>query len=171
MKKAKAVEENAEMGAASAVLVSEEEKTEKKPKKAKKEKTAEVAPATDLSVPEIEEKVAELFNQGHSASEIGMMLREQFNVPKTKLVAGKTISQILSEKKLLPEIPEDLLSLIKRSVALDLHLQKNKKDYSAKRGFQLTVSKIRRLVVYYHANNRLPKKWRYSIETARLLVK
>lgn len=78
---------------------------------------------------------------------------------------------MLESNKLKPEIPEDLMALIRRVVALDAHLQKNKKDYSAKRGYQLTVSKIRRLVEYYHHSNSLPKKWRYSIETARLLVK
>lgn len=100
-----------------------------------------------------------------------MLLRDQHNVPKTKIVIDKTISQVLKERDLEPEIPEDLMALIRRVVSLDLHLQKNKKDYSAKRGYQLTVSKIRRLVEYYHNTNRLPKKWRYSIETARLLVK
>jgi ribosomal protein S15P/S13E len=126
---------------------------------------------TDLNPKEIEEMIVAFANQGHSASEIGMLLRDQHNVPKTKLVIDKTISQVLKERDLQSEIPEDLMALIRRVVALDLHLQKNKKDYSAKRGYQLTVSKIRRLVEYYHNTNRLPKKWRYSIETARLLVK
>lgn len=140
------------------------------PKKAKKAaKTTDMK--TDLNPSEIEEMIVAFANQGHSASEIGMLLRDQHNVPKTKIVIDKTISQVLKERDLRPEIPEDLMALIRRVVALDLHLQKNKKDYSAKRGYQLTVSKIRRLVEYYHNTNRLPKKWRYSIETARLLVK
>ncbi len=140
------------------------------PKKTKKAaKNADIK--TDLNPNEIEEMIVAFANQGHSASEIGMLLRDQHNVPKTKMVIDKTISQVLKERDLQPEIPEDLMALIRRVVSLDLHLQKNKKDYSAKRGYQLTVSKIRRLVEYYHNTNRLPKKWRYSIETARLLVK
>lgn len=140
-------------------------------KKASKRASKKELPKTDLKPHEIEELVAGLANQGHSASEIGMILRDQHNVPKTQLVIGKTVSQILKEKNLEPEIPEDLMALIRRVVALDLHVQRNKKDFSAKRGYQLTVSKIRRLVEYYHQTNRLPKKWRYNIETARLLVK
>ncbi|MBU0635847.1 30S ribosomal protein S15 [Candidatus Micrarchaeota archaeon] len=124
-----------------------------------------------LKPKEIEETIIGLTNQGISASEIGLILRSQHGIPKTKAVLGKTISQILKEHKLSPEIPEDLMALIRRVVALDAHLQKNKKDYSAKRGYQLTVSKIRRLVKYYHQTKQLSKKWRYSIETARLLVK
>ena len=124
-----------------------------------------------LKPKEIEELIVNLTNQGVSASEIGLILRDQQGVPKTKATMGKTISQILKENQLSPEIPEDLMALIRRVVALDTHMQKNKKDYSAKRGYQITVSKIRRLVKYYHQTKQLPKKWRYSIETARLLVK
>lgn len=83
----------------------------------------------------------------------------------------KTILQILSENGIKPEVPEDLLFLIKKAVALDEHLKKNKKDASAKRGCEMTVSKIRKLVKYYIKSKRLPADWRYSIETAKLLVK
>lgn len=148
-----------------------------KPKTAKEKpvkETAKKEKKTDkpvLKSKEIEEIIVGLSNQGISASEIGIALRDQHGILRTKVVTGKTISQILNENQLSPEIPEDLMALISRVVALDSHMQKNKKDFSAKRGYQITVSKIRRLVKYYHKTSRLPKKWRYSIETARLLVK
>ena len=144
-------------------------KVEEVPKKTVKKKKEFMV--SDLKPTEIEELVADLGNQGMNASQIGVILRDQHNVPKVKLATGKTISDILSNRSLSPEIPEDLLALIRRVVALDRHLQVNKKDFSAKRGFQLTVSKIRRLVAYYHEKKRLPADWRYSIEKARLLVK
>jgi small subunit ribosomal protein S15 len=162
-----------EKGEAEAVIVPETEPAESSKKTVKKTKKKAEKPEfkTDLNPREIEEMIVAFANSGHSASEIGMLLRDQHNVPKTKIVTGKTINQVLQEKQLQPEIPEDLMALIRRVVALDSHLQKNRKDFSAKRGYQLTVSKIRRLVAYYQGTNRLPKKWRYSIETARLLVK
>ena len=68
-------------------------------------------------------------------------------------------------------MPEDLLNLIRRSVILSNHLNKNKKDYSAKRGYELTVAKIRKLTKYYAKKNRIPKGWVYTPEQAALLVR
>jgi len=153
-------------------------KEEGKPKTAKKkaviarEKPTGKAPSwVELKPNEVVEAVVNLANAGHSQSEIGSMLRDQYGVPDAKAVSGKTISKILAENKLLPEIPEDLMNLIRKSVMLKEHLGKNRKDFTAKRGHQLAVSKIRRLVKYYKAKGKLPEKWRYSEETAALLVK
>ncbi len=137
--------------------------------KVKKEKKQKII--SDLKPTEIEDLIVELGNQGLNASQIGVILRDQHNIPKAKLATGKTVTDILVGHGLQTEIPEDLLALIRRVVTLDKHLQQNKKDFSAKRGFQLTVSKIRRLVAYYHKKKKLPADWRYSIEKARLLVK
>ena len=142
------------------------EKPVKAPKKQKKEPLL-----SDLKPSQIEELVAELGNQGLNASQIGTVLRDQHGIPKTKLLTGRTINEILAARQLAPEIAEDLMALIRRVVVLDNHMQLNKKDFSAKRGYQLTVSKIRRLVAYYHSKKRLPADWRYSIQKARLLVK
>lgn len=125
----------------------------------------------DLKPGVIESVVVDLFSQGHSQSEIGMILADQYNIPKVKLTTGKTVGDILKSHSVATEIPEDLMALIRRVVTLDKHLAINKKDFTAKRGYQLTVSKIRRLVAYYHKKKRLPVDWRYSIEKARLLVK
>ena len=51
------------------------------------------------------------------------------------------------------------------------HLEKNKKDYSSKRGLELTESKIRRLVKYYKKRKVLPEDWKYDPEKAKLLVR
>jgi small subunit ribosomal protein S15 len=120
---------------------------------------------------EIEEAIVSLSNAGHSASEIGMILRDQYGVPNVKELTGKKIEGILEKHELLPDVPQDLLNLIKKSVALQKHSSENKKDFTAKRGYQLTVSKIRRLVKYYHKKGKLPKEWRYTAEKAALLVK
>ena len=120
---------------------------------------------------EIEGLIVNMANAGKKKSQIGVALRDQYGVPSVKALTGKTISQILEEQGLKEELPEDLLNLITKSVMLQDHLKEHKKDFKAKRGYQLTVSKIRRLVKYYSKKEKIPKEWRYTDETARLLVK
>ncbi|MFH0905758.1 MAG: 30S ribosomal protein S15, partial [archaeon] len=82
------------------------------------------------------------------------------------------INKIQEEAKLRDnKLPDDLMALIKRSVKLIKHKTENKKDQTAKRGYQLTVSKINRLRKYYIKNGKIPKDWRYSDDAAKLLVK
>ena len=143
-----------------------------KGKSRSKKPASKAAPKwVELKPKEVVEAVVNLTNAGHSQSEIGSMMRDQYGVPDVKEVAGKTVGKILEENKLLGDIPEDLMNLIRKSVTLKNHLEKNKKDFTAKRGYQLTVSKIRRLVKYYKRKAKLPASWRYSEETAALLVK
>ncbi len=143
----------------------------KKGEKPPREKKPGVPSWVELKPQEAVEAIVNLANAGHSASEIGMLLRDQYGVPNVKALAGKSVSRILAGQKLLPEVPEDLMNLIRKSVNLRRHLERNKKDFSAKRGLQLAVAKIRRLVSYYKKEGRLPLDWRYSEETAALLVK
>ncbi|MDD5147988.1 MAG: 30S ribosomal protein S15 [Candidatus ainarchaeum sp.] len=125
----------------------------------------------ELKPKEIEEAIVNLANAGHPASEIGILLRDQYGVPDTKILTGKTITKILEEHSLAGKIPEDLMNLIRRSVKQRAHLEKNKKDFDAKRGYQLTVSKIRRLVEYYKKKKKMPSDWRYTEQVAELLAK
>ena len=120
---------------------------------------------------ELEEQVVSLANAGHSSSKIGLILRDEFGVKNFTESTGKKIQDVLKENKLIGEMPEDLLNLIRRSVMLNNHMNKNKKDYSAKRGYEITVSKIRRLTKYYSKKERIPAGWHYSPEEAALLVK
>ena len=120
---------------------------------------------------EIEEQVVSLANAGHSASRIGLILRDEFGVKNFTESTGKKIQEVLKENKLIGEMPEDLLNLIRRSVMLNNHMNKNKHDYSAKRGYELTVAKIRRLTKYYSKKKRIPQGWVYTPEHAALLVK
>ncbi|MEK6958655.1 MAG: 30S ribosomal protein S15 [archaeon] len=124
-----------------------------------------------ISSAEIEEIVVSLANAGHSPSAIGVILRDEHGVKEIVEASGKSVQMILKEHKLIGEMPEDLLNLIRRSVVLFRHMEKNKKDYSAKRGYELTVSKIRRLTKYYAEKKRIPTGWRYTPEQAALLVK
>ena len=119
---------------------------------------------------EIEEIVVKLAKEGNSTSKIGLMLRDQFGIPSVKLLTGKTISQIMKNEKIYPKLPEDVFNLLKQTVNLRNHLEKNKGDYTSKRGLELLESKIRRLGKYYVRNKILPLDWKYDPEKVKLLV-
>lgn len=140
-------------------------------KKSKKAKAGEGIAWSGLSAKEIEEAIVQLANQGKTSAQIGEILRDQYGIANVKETLGKRVSRVMAEKKLLPEMPEDLTNLIRKSVQLLQHLEANKKDFSAKRGYQITVSKIRRLAAYYIQNGKLAEDWRYTPEQAKLLVK
>ena len=85
-------------------------------------------------------------------------------------MTNKSITQILKENKILPHLPEDIVALIKKQIALKKHLEVNKHDFTAKRGMQLTESKINRLAKYYKSSKKLPSDWKYDREKAELLI-
>lgn len=119
---------------------------------------------------ELEMLIVKLAKEGKTPSQIGLVLRDTYGVPDVKSVASKKISKILAEKKLLKEIPEDLMSLMTKAIAVRKHLEANKQDQSAKRGMQLTDSKINRLVKYYKRVNKLPAEWKYDPQRLRLYI-
>jgi small subunit ribosomal protein S15 len=124
---------------------------------------------SSLNPREIEGRILELAKGEKSTSEIGMILRDQYAVPDVKIATGKTVSQILAQNKIVPEIPEDLQNLIKTSLKLKKHIDGHPKDFKTKRNLQLTESKIRRLMKYYKREERLPANWKYSLEQAKLM--
>ncbi|MFC2134858.1 30S ribosomal protein S15 [Bacteroidota bacterium] len=115
---------------------------------------------------EVELLVVKYAKEGMTASEVGIRLRDRYGIPDVKLVVGKTISAILKDKNLLKDIPEDLLALIKKSILVRKHLEENKHDMPAKRGLQLTDSKINRLIKYYKGTGRLPAEWKFDPKRA-----
>ncbi len=123
-----------------------------------------------LDKTEIAETIEKLAREGKSAAFIGLVLRDQYGVPDVRLATGKKMSEILSEKGLLPQIPEDLQNLMRRTVTLRGHLATHRRDLHNERGLSLIESKIRRLATYYKRQGLLPADWRYSPETAQLVV-
>ncbi|RLE45542.1 30S ribosomal protein S15 [Candidatus Woesearchaeota archaeon] len=119
---------------------------------------------------EVELLVAKLAKEGKSPSQIGLILRDVYGVPTTKLITNKRVTQILKEKNLLKEIPEDMLALITKAIEIRKHLESNHKDQPAKRGLQLTESKIRRLAKYYKTNKKIAADWKYDPERIKLFV-
>ncbi|MBU0471729.1 MAG: 30S ribosomal protein S15 [Nanoarchaeota archaeon] len=111
---------------------------------------------------EVELLIVKYAKEGLSASRIGVRLRDRYGIPDVKIVVGKSISEILKEKGILNEIPEDLLALIRKSIFVRKHLESNKHDEPAKRGLILTDSKIHRLVKYYKRTERLSATWKFD---------
>lgn len=119
---------------------------------------------------EVELLITKLAKEGKSPSKIGMILRDTYGIPSEKLITKKSMTQLLKDKNLLSEIPEDLLSLIRRSISINKHLEANKKDETAQRGIILTESKIRRLIKYYKKIGKLPSEWKYDPKRAGMFI-
>lgn len=119
---------------------------------------------------ETELLIVKLAKEGKTPSQIGLALRDTYGIPEIKQITKKSITTVLRENKLLQEIPEDLMALIKKTIEVKKHMEANKKDMTAKHGLQLTESKIRRLVKHYKKTRKLPEEWKYEPEKAKLLV-
>ena len=119
---------------------------------------------------ELELLIVKLAKEGKTPSQIGMHLRDTYGTPGVKSISDKSVTSIMKEKKVLPTIPEDLMALIKKNIIVRKHMGGNKADMTAKRGFQLAESKIRRLVKYYKRTGKLAKTWEYDPEKVRLLI-
>ncbi len=145
--------------------------TRRKGKAGSKKPISKTAPSwLEYKKDEVEQLVIKLAKKGLQSSQIGLELRDSYGIPDVKMITKKSISQILKDNKLYSEIPEDLQNLVKRASAVKKHLALNKKDTPSKRGLQLVESKIRRLEKYYHRLGRLPAKWTYKSETAKLQI-
>jgi len=119
---------------------------------------------------EVELLIVKLAKEGKIASEIGLILRDTYGIPDVKKVTGKKITKILEEKKLAGKIPDDLMALIKKDIAVRKHIEGNSKDETAKRGLTLAESKIKRLVKYYKTTGKLPEEWKYDPKRVRFYI-
>lgn len=117
---------------------------------------------------EVEKLILKMTKEGKSSSQIGIILRDQYGVPDSR-VFGLRIRRVI-EAQIKSEVPEDLYNLMKKAVLLHRHMAENKKDNKAKHGLELMESKIRRLTKYYRNKGRLPQNWTYTIDKAKLIV-
>jgi small subunit ribosomal protein S15 len=119
---------------------------------------------------EIESMVVSLAKERNTSAAIGTILRDKYGVPDVSAATGKPITKIMKENNIYPELPEDMMNMLKKAVLLRAHLDLNKPDKHSKRGLENLESKIRRLGKYYMRKGSLPKKWKYSPEEAKLIV-
>jgi len=119
---------------------------------------------------EVVKQIEVLAKKGYKPSQIGVILRDNFAIPQSRLITGAKILRILKKKGLAPQIPEDLYCLMKRAVSIRKHIEKNKRDKDSKYRLILVESKIHRLVRYYKLTKQIPSNWRYDYQTALALV-
>jgi small subunit ribosomal protein S15 len=144
----------------------------------KKGKSASLKPLFDsasyegaLTKEQIEDTIASYAKQGMDPALIGEIMKREHKVPYIKKATGKSMLQILEEKKLAGDVPSDMLQLIKKAVGMRAHLSANKRDTHNMTRLNRVESKIWRLTKYYKREGRLPKDWRYNPQTAELLIK
>jgi len=65
---------------------------------------------------DIEEVIIKYAKEGLTSSQIGIKLRDQYSIPLVKPIIKKTISQVLEENNLSPELPEDLNNIVNKAV-------------------------------------------------------
>jgi len=117
---------------------------------------------------QVEELVEKYAKEDLSPSQIGIKLRDQHAIPLVKTITKKTLLQILQEKKLKPELPEDLDNIVKKAAGLQKHLKTNKADNRNVRSLELIEAKVHRLSVYYKRTGKLAKNWKYKSVVAQL---
>ena len=117
---------------------------------------------------EIEELIVKYAKEGMTSSQIGIKLRDQHAIPLVKPILNKTISDVLKENDLVPEIPEDLNNIVLKAVNLQKHLKENKGDSRNVRSLELIEAKVHRLSTHYKNKGIIPKKWKYKSVVAQL---
>ena len=117
---------------------------------------------------EIEEIITKYGKEGLTPSQIGIKLRDQHAIPLAKPIINKGITQVLDENNLKSDLPEDLASIVNKSVGLQKHLKNNKSDRRNVRSLELIEAKVHRLSVYYKKIGRIPKNWKYKSVVAQL---
>jgi small subunit ribosomal protein S15 len=118
----------------------------------------------------VESLIVELNEQGNSNAMIGTILRDQHSVPSVKLLLGKTVGGVLAEAGKTPEVPEELMNMMRKAQVIIDHLDHNRKDLHNSRQLNLVESKIRRSARYFKSNGKLDVGWNYKRDQLRLMV-
>lgn len=124
-----------------------------------------------LTATEIEDLIVQFTENGMVSARIGLVLRDQYGVPNVRLATGKTVTEIMKEKGVMPDLPEDLSNLMRRAISLNVHVKNHRGDVANIRGLNLIEARIRRLERYYKKNGVLPQTWKYSLSNAEIMLK
>ena len=117
---------------------------------------------------EIEGLIIKYAKEGMTSSQIGLKLRDQHAIPLVKPIIKKSITDVLKENKLMPDIPEDLNNIVMKAVNLQKHLKENKSDNRNVRALELVEAKVHRLSTHYKKNGNIDQKWKYKSVVAQL---
>jgi len=111
---------------------------------------------------EVEALIMKLSKEGYPPSKIGIILRDQHGVPLAKPITGKSVTEVLKERKMYSSLPEDLENLLRKATRLHVHRDKNKADLHNKRALQIVEAQIYKLSRYYKREGVLAADWKYS---------
>jgi small subunit ribosomal protein S15 len=117
---------------------------------------------------EIEELILKYAKDGLTTSEIGVKLRDQYAIPLVKSITKKSITEILEQKGIKQEMPEDLNNIVRKALGLQKHLKTHTSDRRNVRSLELLEAKVHRLSSYYKKIGRIPKTWKYKSVIAQL---
>jgi small subunit ribosomal protein S15 len=117
---------------------------------------------------EIEELVLKYAKDGLTTSEIGVKLRDQYAIPLVRSITKKSITEILEQKGIKQEMPEDLNNIVRKALGLQKHLKTHTSDRRNVRSLELLEAKVHRLSSYYKKIGRIPKTWKYKSVIAQL---
>lgn len=122
----------------------------------------------NISHSDIKSIVLKLYNEdGLAASQIGIILRDEYGVPLVKPILGKTITDVLKENGVKQDMPESLDRLVKKALGLQRHLRTHNSDRRNVRSLELIESKIHRLSRYYKKKDKIDKNWKYAAVIAQ----
>ncbi|MDE1865892.1 MAG: 30S ribosomal protein S15 [Candidatus Micrarchaeota archaeon] len=129
-----------------------------------------------LETPEVdraktESLIQEMAAKGMQPALIGQRLKDEHKVLYLKHSMGKSLTRIIEGKGSKPQIPYDLMDLMKKAVSINSHLNSNKHDTDNRMRMKRLESKIWRLTKYYIREGKLPSGWRYDPKQAELLIK
>lgn len=94
---------------------------------------------------EVKEIILKLADKGLTTEKIGLVLRDQYGIPKVKIYNLK-IGEVLKEKNKFTE--PSLLNLQKRKDRVEGHSIKNKQDKKAERSLILVKAKLKKVKEY-----------------------
>jgi small subunit ribosomal protein S15 len=117
---------------------------------------------------EIEELVLKYSKDGLTTSEIGVKLRDQYAIPLVRTITKKSITEILEQKGVKQEMPEDLNNIVRKALGLQKHLKTHTSDRRNVRSLELLEAKVHRVSSYYKKIGRIPKTWKYKSVIAQL---
>jgi len=94
---------------------------------------------------EVKAIILKLADKGLTTEKIGLVLRDQYGIPKTKIYNIK-ISKILKEKDKFDEPTK--LNLQKKLEKIEAHYKKNKQDKKTQRALTITKAKLKKIKDY-----------------------
>ncbi len=121
-----------------------------------------------LSKDAVGEIIKKLWKEGKTPSQIGMILKEKYNIYDIRHISRKKLKRFMKDLGLKEEIPEDLLYIFKKINRMLKHLEKNKKDIVTKKSLEELESYAKVLIKYYKKKKILPESFEYSRDIAKM---